>query len=169
MLTIIIIFLVITLSYFYLFKNKNLKNNAKIEQPIYNLLTEFFEIDYNNKPLDYSNVVNNHRLITLLTLNKNRFLDYKDKYKKFKVKINSIYEKDSNNYIVELQVLQGEKMDIKTDYTCLIQKENNKYYINRIINNILLEDRNPENFITNDNLYNDYIKNFVDSIQKQNN
>ncbi|EGT0688012.1 hypothetical protein JAG78_002952, partial [Clostridium perfringens] len=82
---------------------------------------------------------------------------------------NSIYEKDSNNYIVELQVLQGEKMDIKTDYTCLIQKENNKYYINRIINNILLEDRNPENFITNDNLYNDYIKNFVDSIQKQNN
>lgn len=165
MLTIIIIFLAITLSYFYLFKNKNLKNNAKIEQPIYNLLTEFFEIDYNNKPLDYSNVVNNHRLITLLTLNKNRFLDYK--YKKFKVKINSIYEKDSNNYIVELQVLQGEKMDIKTDYTCLIQKENNKYYINRIINNILLEDRNPENFITNDNLYNDYIKNFVDSIQKQ--
>ena len=76
-------------------------------------------------------------------------------------------EKDSNNYIVELQVLQGEKMNIKTDYTCLIQKENNKYYINRIINNILLEDRNPENFITNDNLYNDYIKNFVDSIQKQ--
>ena len=148
MLTIIIIFLAITLSYFYLFKNKNLKNNAKIEQPIYNLLTEFFE---------------------MLTLNKNRFLDYKDKYKKFKVKINSIYEKDSNNYIVELQVLQGEKMDIKTDYTCLIQKENNKYYINRIINNILLEDRNPENFITNDNLYNDYIKNFVDSIQKQNN
>ncbi|MDU4830015.1 MAG: hypothetical protein E6X64_10155, partial [Clostridium perfringens] len=96
MLTIIIIFLVITLSYFYLFENKNLKNNAKIEQPIYNLLTEFFEIDYNNTPLDYSNVVNNHRLITLLTLNKNRFLDYKYKYKKFKVKINSIYEKDSN-------------------------------------------------------------------------
>ena len=102
MLTIIIIFLVITLSYFYLLKNKNLKNNTTIEQPIYNLLTEFFEIDYNNKPLDYSNVVNNHRLITLITLNKNRFLDYK--YKKFKVKINSIYEKDSNNYIVELQV-----------------------------------------------------------------
>ncbi|EOU2001792.1 hypothetical protein C4D40_15555, partial [Clostridium perfringens] len=89
MLTIIIIFLVITLSYFYLFKNKNLKNNSEIEQPIYNLLTEFFEIDYNNTPLDYSNVVNNHRLITLLNLNKNRFLDYKNKYKKFKVKINS--------------------------------------------------------------------------------
>ena len=76
----------ITLSYFYLFKNKNLKNNSEIEQPIYNLLTEFFEIDYNNTPLDYSNVVNNHRLITLLTLNKIVFLITKINIKNLKLK-----------------------------------------------------------------------------------
>lgn len=167
LLIIIIILLTIIFSCFYLFKNKNLKNNSLIEQPIHSLLNDFFEIDYGNKPLNYSNVINNSQLIDMLTLNYNRFKDNNIKNKSFNIKINTINKVKKNDYVVEFEVIQGENNDIKTEYTSLIQKENEKYYINRLVNNILIQDSTPKKFITDDNLYNEYVKNFIKSINKK--
>ena len=158
-LLILIILLIISFYIFYLFYNKNLKNSIKIEQPIHTLLNDFFDMKYGNKPLNYSDLINNKELNEMLTLRFNRFKDNTTKNKVFKLKINNINEVEKNNYVVEFEVFQGEKFDIDTKYTALVQKENDKYYINRLINNILLQDQNPKKFILDDNLYNQYIEN----------
>lgn len=158
-LLIILILFVIIFSCFYLLYNKNLKNNSKIEQPIHTLLNNFFEMKYGNKTLNYSDIINNKELSEILTLRFNRFKYNTTKNKTFKIKINNINEVEKNNYVVEFEVFQGEKFDIDTKYTALVQKENDKYYINRLINNILLQDQNPKKFILDDNLYNQYIEN----------
>ncbi|MGU8559845.1 hypothetical protein ACV3P1_16635 [Clostridium perfringens] len=155
----ILIFFVIIFSCFYLLYNKNLKNNSKIEQPIHTLLNNFFEMKYGNKTLNYSDVINNKELSEILTLRFNRFKDNITKNKTFKIKINNINEVETNNYVVEFEVFQGEKFDIDSKYTALVQKENEKYYINRLINNILLQNQNPKKFILNDKLFNQYIEN----------
>ncbi|HAT4274392.1 TPA: hypothetical protein I9082_003305 [Clostridium perfringens] len=158
-LLIIIIFLAIIFSCFYLLYNKNLKNNPKIEQPIHTLLNNFFEIDYGNEPLNYSDVINNKELTELLTLTFNRFKDNVTKNKVFKIKVNNIDEVETNNYLVEFEVFQGEKIDIYTKYIALIPKENERYYINRLINDILFQDQNSKKFILDNKLYNQYIEN----------
>ena len=168
LLIILILFIIVFLC-FYLFYNKNLKNNYKIKQPIHTLLNNFFEIDYGNKPLNYSDVVNNKELTEMLIVTFNHFKDNTSKNKVFKIKINNINEVEKNNYVVEFEVFQGEKFDIDTKYTALVQKENDKYYINRLINNILLQNQNPKKFILDDNLYNQYIENSQNSKDSRSN
>ncbi|EGT3620991.1 hypothetical protein FJ641_16730, partial [Clostridium perfringens] len=89
----------------------------------------------------------------------NRFKDNVTKNKVFKIKVNNIDEVETNNYLVEFEVFQGEKIDIYTKYIALIQKENERYYINRLINDILFQDQNSKKFILDNKLYNQYIEN----------
>lgn len=145
--------------------SRNLKNYPSVEKPIHNLLNGFFKIEYGKDSLNYSDFVNNPDLMEMLTLNKKRFKSTTNK--DFKIKISSIHKKENESYIVKFKTLQGQKMDILTEYTCLIEKENNKYYINRFINNISLKDKDPVKFIEDDNLYSNYIKDLIVSFSKQ--
>ncbi|MDZ5253752.1 hypothetical protein [Clostridium sp. LIBA-8841] len=160
-----IILIVVVFSCFYNI-SRNLKNNPSVEKPIHNLLNGFFKIEYGKDSLNYSDFVNNPDLVEMLTLNKKRFKSTTNK--DFKIKITSIHKKENESYIVKFKTLQGQKMDTLTEYTCLIEKENNKYYINRFINNIALKDKDPVKFIEDDNLYGNYIKDLIISFSKQN-
>lgn len=152
----------------------NLKHFSSIEQPVQNLLNEYFEIDYEHKSSYYSEVINNSKLIEMLTLNRQRFNDSnKLKNKKYDIKINRIKKKGKDSYLVkftliEKRIIEKRTVNEESNYFAIIEKEDNKYYINRIITSEDSGDiKKLRKILEDEEAYNKYLNNLIDSFKKQ--
>ena len=149
----------------------NLKHFSSIEKPVQNLLNEYFKINYEYKSSDYSEIINNSNLIEMLTLNRQRFNDSnKPKNKKYDIKIK---KKRKNSYLVEFTLIEKRIIEKRTvneesNYFSIIEKEDNKYYINRIITSEDSGDiKKLRKVVEDEEAYNKYLNNLIDSFRKQ--
>lgn len=152
----------------------NLKHFSSIEKPVQNLLNEYFKINHEHKSSDYSEIINNSNLIEMLTLNRQRFNDSnKPKNKKYDIKINKIKKKRKNSYLVEFTLIEKRIIEKRTvneesNYFSIIEKEDNKYYINRIITSEDSGDiKKLRKVVEDEEAYNKYLNNLINSFRKQ--
>lgn len=150
--------IVLTLSFF-IIANKEIKEymnlginvtyDENIKEPIEELISRFVDFDYSKEPVNCEEIISNKEVAYKYNSSFNSTVKYnlESELKMSKVDIKKIVKEPDNEYKVkfhrEFEIKFDKDSDTiswgSDDYTAYVVKKNGKFYIDRILNDVDLE------------------------------
>lgn len=150
---------IILISSFFMIANKEIKEymnlginvtyDENVREPIEELVSRFVDFDYSKEPVNCEEIISNKEVAYKYNSSFNSTVEYnvESELKMSKVDIKKIVKEPDNEYKVkfnrEFEIKFDKDSDTiswgKDDYTAYIIEKNGKFYIDRILNDVDLE------------------------------
>ena len=180
---------IILISSFFMIANKEIKEymnlginvtyDENVREPIEELVSRFVDFDYSKEPVNCEEIISNKEVAYKYNSSFNSTVKYnvESELKMSKVDIKKIIKEPDNEYKVkfnrEFEIKFDKDSDTiswgKDDYTAYIIEKNGKFYIDRILNDVDLEQfKNSKSKITKlfkseEELFNEAMKSEIEA------
>ena len=180
---------IILISSFFMIANKEIKEymnlginvtyDENVREPIEELVSRFVDFDYSKEPVNCEEIISNKEVAYKYNSSFNSTVKYnlESELKMSKVDIKKIIKEPDNEYKVkfnrEFEIKFDKDSDTiswgKDDYTAYVIEKNGKFYIDRILNDVDLEQfKNSKSKITKlfkseEELFNEAMKSEIEA------